>query len=78
MKKLMITGGLLGFLIGVGMGATTPGSEGAAVIFRASVMAVIVGLLLRWWGQVWMWAWRQAHAENVEAAARAEAQLSKK
>lgn len=78
MKKLMITGGLLGFLIGVGIGATTPGSEWPAVIFRASVAAMIAGLLLRWWGQVLIRAWQQAHAEKIQAAERAEAQPAKK
>ena len=78
MKKLMISGGFLGLLIGLGFGATTCGSEWPAVLWRASVAALATGLLLRWWGGVWIRALQQAHAEHVEAAARAEAQPAKK
>jgi hypothetical protein len=52
MKKLMITGGLLGFAIGVVFGLLQE-SQWPAVLWRASVAALCAGILLRWWGRLW-------------------------
>jgi hypothetical protein len=48
----MITGGLVGFLIGLIFGLAEQ-SAWPSILWRASVGAVIAGLLLRWWGSIW-------------------------
>lgn len=53
MKKLMIMGGLMGFIIGFGFGWMN-GVGWAAIFLRASVAALISGLLFRWWGRQWI------------------------
>jgi len=53
MKKLMIMGGLIGFLIGVSLGLVK-GVTWPALLLRASVAALAAGLLLRWWGRLWI------------------------
>ena len=68
----MITGGLIGFAIGVAFGVFE-GSSGPAILWHASVAAAVSGLSLRWWGQVWIKSLQQAHFEKLAAAARAEA-----
>ncbi len=69
MKKLMILGGLMGFLIGVGFGLAQA-SEWPSVIWRASIAAYVGGLLLRWWGRIWVQSFQEAceQRENVPAA----------
>ena len=49
MKKLMIMGGLTGFLIGFGVGLINDVSW-PALFLRASVAAFAAGVLMRWWG----------------------------
>lgn len=53
MKKLMMMGGLLGFLIGIVFGLAQ-GVTWPELFLRASVAALAAGLLLRWWGRVWI------------------------
>jgi hypothetical protein len=72
MKKLMITGGLVGFTISVAFGILK-GSTGQTVLWHACVAAAVSGFLFRWWGQVWIKSLQQAHFERLAAAARAEA-----
>jgi hypothetical protein len=70
MKKLMITGGLAGFLIGIISGCFRNG-EWPTVIWRASVGACGAGVLLRWWGGIWLRTLRQ-NAELLAADAPVE------
>jgi len=65
MKKLMIMGGLIGFLIGVVFSSASLGLANPLVLFRASVAAAIGGLLLRWWGRLWIRCIGQARAERL-------------
>ena len=67
MKKLMITGGFLGFLIGTSVGLAHH-SSWSSILWRASVAAVSAGFLLRWWGQVWVNSLSEAHQEKLAAA----------
>jgi len=53
MKSLMILGGFIGFGIGVAFGLAQ-GSAWPGILWRASVAALLAGLVLRWWGRVWM------------------------
>ena len=53
MKKLMIIGGLIGFLIGIVFGLAQ-GVAWPALFWRASVASFTAGMLMRWWGGVWL------------------------
>ena len=64
MKKLMLIGGLLGFGIGIVFGRLQS-AENSTVLWRSCVAALVAGLLLRWWGQVWVRGIHQAHAERL-------------
>lgn len=66
MKILMILGGLLGFLIGAGFGLAQT-SAWPDALWRASVTAFAGGLLLRWWGRMWIQCLVQAHEEQLAA-----------
>jgi hypothetical protein len=67
MKILMILGGLLGFLIGAGFGLAQT-SAWPDALWRASVTAFAGGLLLRWWGRMWIRCFVQAQEEKFAAA----------
>jgi hypothetical protein len=69
-KKFMITGGLAGFLIGLAFGLIRQ-SAWPSILWRASVVALVLGILLRWWGRIWVESLRQAGAERTAAQARA-------
>ena len=71
MKALMILGGLLGFLIGAGLGLTQTGAW-ADALWRASVTTLVGGLLLRWWGRMWLQCFVQSQQEQLAAAAPSE------
>lgn len=66
MKKLMIMGGLTGFLIGVVSGlvqeVTWP-----ALFLRASVAALVLGLALRWWARMWIQNLKDSMAQRLAA-----------
>lgn len=53
MKKMMIMGGMLGFVIGAVTGLVKEVSW-PALFLRSCVTALISGLLFRWWGRVWL------------------------
>ena len=59
MKLMMIFGGLLEFLIGLGFGLVQQ-SAWPGVIWRASAAALGAGILLRWWGKLWIRSLEQA------------------
>ena len=67
MKKLMIMGGFVGFLIGIAVGLAQH-SSWSNILWRASVAAVVAGFLLRWWGQVWMNGLAEAYQEKLAAS----------
>ena len=73
MKKLMIMGGLAGFLTGISAGLAQ-NSSWSSILWRASVAAVVGGYLLRWWGQVWFNGLAEAHQEKLAAAEALESQ----
>jgi hypothetical protein len=65
----MILGGLLGFLLSLSIGLAQD-SAWPNMLWRASVAAFAGGLLLRWWGGVWMKSLRQAQRDRRYAADR--------
>ena len=68
MRLLMLLGGLIGFLIGILMGSAQH-SLWPTILWRASVAAFLAGILLRWWGRVWMKSLYEAQQQNRSAAA---------
>ena len=67
----MSLGGLLGFVISLSIGLAQ-GSAWPNVIWRASVAAFAGGILLRWWGRVWLKSLLQAQRDRRFAAERVE------
>lgn len=61
----MLSGGLIGFVIGVFFGLAG-NSAWPDAIWRASVAALLGAVLLRWWGRVWINSLRAAQREQAE------------
>jgi hypothetical protein len=59
MKKLMMFGAMIGFVIGISFGWVREGNW-AAILLKASISALAAGLLLRWWGKVWVHSLRES------------------
>ena len=70
MKKLMIMGGLIGFLIGIIFGLMQ-GVGWPALLWRASISSLSAGLLLRWGGGVWIRSLQESCAQRLAAEAAA-------
>ena len=64
MKKLMIIGGLIGFLIGIVFGLMQ-GVAWPALFWRASVTTFAAGMLMRWWGRVWVRSLQESYAHRL-------------
>jgi ribose/xylose/arabinose/galactoside ABC-type transport system permease subunit len=64
MKRLMIMGGLVGFLIGAGFGLVQ-GVAWPELFLRASVATLAAGLLLRWWGRVWVRSLKESYDQRL-------------
>jgi hypothetical protein len=64
MKRLMILGGLMGFCIGVAFGLVQ-GSAWPSILWRACAATYAAGLLMRWWGRVWIQGLQQSYQERL-------------
>ena len=53
MKLLILLGGLVGFVTGIGLGLIREKSL-CSIILHACVVMYAGGLLMRWWGRVWI------------------------
>lgn len=53
MKLLMTAGAIFGFLGSLSLGVANDGEWGA-VLWRAMAAAFVCGLMLRWWGRLWL------------------------
>ncbi|MDX1952333.1 MAG: hypothetical protein SFY81_09110 [Verrucomicrobiota bacterium] len=71
MKKLMMIGGLMGFGIGLVFGLAQ-NSSWPSILWRSSVACLVSGLLLRWWGQVWVNNLHAAYQQQLAAASAQE------
>jgi hypothetical protein len=71
MKFLVLMGGFTGFASGLALGWAN-GGEGASVIWRACVAAYLAGLMMRWWGSLWLKGLQESHRERIAAAEAAE------
>ena len=67
MRKLMIAGALLGFLIGIGFGLVRAHSW-PVILGRASAALFCSGMLFRWWGQAWVRNLRASYCDQTKAA----------
>ncbi len=76
MKTLMILGGMIGFLAGLSLGLAQT-SAWPDAFWRASVTALAGGLLLRWWGRMWLRCLIQAQEAKLTAAAATAATPTK-
>jgi len=65
MRVMMVFGGLVGFSIGLAFGLANA-SPWPSIIWRASFASLAAGLLMRWWGRVWMRSLREAQIERAE------------
>ena len=78
MKLLMIFGGLLGFGIGLAL-SWVQESSWPYTLWRACLSAYLAGLLMRWWGRIWLKSLgqvlrqRQAATDKLNAEARLNA-----
>ena len=78
MKFLIVIGGFLGFACGIALGWAN-GGEGSSVIWKSCVAAYLAGLMMRWWGGMWLKGLRQVNHEKFLAAqAQAAAEESAK
>jgi hypothetical protein len=69
MRFLMALGAVIGFLTGVFFGLAAH-SDGSAVFWRSSVAALAAGILMRWWGRMWVRSWKNALNEKLNALER--------
>jgi len=60
----MLSGGFVGFTIGISFGLAH-GSAWPHAIWRASVAALLAGVLLRWWGRVWVNGLHASYRERL-------------
>ena len=70
MKLLTILGALIGFSVGVSIGVAR-GNEWSGIFWRATLSAVASGLLLRWWGNLWIQCLAASNRDRAEQAAKA-------
>lgn len=74
MRKFMITGALLGFVIGSSSGVAQ-GAGGSEVFWRAAVSAGVLGFLMRWWWGVWRRSLHEAQMKKAHAMTEAMSKL---
>jgi hypothetical protein len=72
MKLLMIWGGLIGFGIGI-LAGLAQGCAWPELFWRASVAALVAGVVLRWWGRVWLRSLQASRRERALQSSQAQA-----
>jgi L-asparagine transporter-like permease len=63
MRSLILLGGLIGFGIGVGFGLMQEKTM-PSIMLHACVATYVSGMLLRWWGHVWIRSVQRANQER--------------
>lgn len=63
MRLWLLLGGLIGFVIGITFGLLQ-GCPWPSVIWRASVAMFLAGVLMRWWGGVWVRSLKEAQRDR--------------
>jgi len=64
MRKMMILGGLVGFLIGMGFGFASQ-NDWVIILLKACIAAYLAGLMMRWWARMWVRCLRDAFKEKL-------------
>ncbi len=77
MKSLMILGALLGFGIGM-LFALAGRSAWPSALWHAAGAALVAGLLMRWWGRVWIKGLREAREQQLAALLEARRKAAQK
>jgi hypothetical protein len=74
MKMLLLTGTVIGFLLGIALGLAGR-SEWPTTFLHATAAAIALGLLMRWWGGVCLRGLWASHEQRrlAEAVARQKA-----
>jgi galactitol-specific phosphotransferase system IIC component len=74
MKKFMLTGTIIGFLLGIGLGIAGR-TDWPSIFLHAAAAAAALGLLMRWWAGVWLRGLRASceQRQQAEAVARQQA-----
>lgn len=72
MKLLMVTGGLLGFVICLIIGLAHS-SAWPSILWRSSAAAFVAGILMRWWGRIWLTSLQQVIREHLAAQMKSKA-----
>ena len=65
MKNLMILGGMIGF-VGSGILGWMAREETLWILVKASLATCAGGLMLRWWGQLWLSSLKIAVQEEMD------------
>lgn len=76
MKLMMLLGGIIGFGIGIGFGLAES-SPGPQALWHAAAAALVGGVLMRWWGRVWVKSLREAQQDQAARAAQAAEEAKK-
>jgi hypothetical protein len=63
MKPLLLLGALIGFLTGIGLGLLNQ-SAWPSILWRSAFVALVAGVLFRWWGRCWTQSLRVAQQER--------------
>ena len=71
---LMLTGAFIGFLLGIALGFAGR-ADWPTVLWRACVGAAAMGLLMRWWGRIWLRGLHTSLQERRAAEAATRQQL---
>lgn len=66
MKLIMVLGGAMGFGIGAAF-SWAQGSSWPALVWRSAFAALLGGILLRWWGRLWLNCLRESLEERQAA-----------
>lgn len=72
MKRLMLIGGIIGFLTALCIGLNTEGADWQGILFRAAIASLAGGILFRWWGRSWVAVLREVHNQQLTAMIKAQ------
>lgn len=74
MKLLMTAGAIFGFLGSLTLGVANDGEWGT-MLWRATAAALVCGLMLRWWGRLWLKCLVEVQQESLLPRMDASTQL---
>ena len=72
MRSFLILGGFLGFVMALALGWAQQ-NDWPSLLWRAALTAYAAGLLMRWWGGVWLKSLQAARYEQHALAVQASA-----